>query len=369
MIDKAIRHIAGGAAAGGFMGGIGGLATGEEGGVGKGIFGGALVGAVAGGGVSSLTTRGGILNNAAISLGGIADDLMGNTGSAAYFRAVESNRGLNATREGIVNNLQGVRNQRRAGEELATEKVTSNALSDQAKRDTLIHLRDNKNMNVGNIDDVSDSDLLKFVTSKQAGYTEDVLNEPFHGPMKQFISEMEQGQAAAKQTYADSDIGKGVSAQIQKYESELSDFGTKNNATMDANQKLIDAGPGSGSVGDFFEGLGDVNIAANKQFEEYRGLNKKFKAGDMEDADYARMMNMEAEFGSELSASIRSGTELNSQVAGYSQHISNMRNNVSATNRALTYGGAGLTGVMVGASMGRRKNHKRGLNSKRGVRF
>src|SRR5210317_1611028 len=86
-----LKGIFAGMGAGAVMGGMGGMVSGDEGAVGKGVVGGAIMGSVAGAGTSSLMSKGGILNRAAMSAGGMVDDMLGNTSNAAYFKALRSN--------------------------------------------------------------------------------------------------------------------------------------------------------------------------------------------------------------------------------------------------------------------------------------
>lgn len=378
MIGKLFSHIGGGAAAGGFMGGIGGLMAGDEGSVGKGAFAGAIVGGVAGSGVASLSTRGGVLNKAAMSAGGMVDDLMGNTSSAGYFRAVDSNAELMPGLKKAQSTLDDAQGAYNSSVRRSMEGVTSDALSGQDKRATVDYLTNEKGMDPANfrIDEsapgggVSDSDLLRMVTSKEAGYSDEVLKDPMHGNLNKFIQEMQTQRTGAKEAFVKGDVAKGYGKAVQEAETELSTYSAKHGTTIEANNKLIEAGPSSGgSFSDFFEGLGDSSRAAENNLVAYQKLQKSAKDGSIDDADYARMMNMEADFGEKLSASLHDGTLNRTTNKAYQKYQKSIKKNVAATNKALTYSGAGLTGVMVGSSMSRGKSHKRGMNSKRGARF
>lgn len=57
-------------------------------------------------------------------------------------------------------------------------------------------------------------------------------------------------------------------------------------------------------------------------------------------------------------------------AAGYNMHLSSAQNTISSRNSAMLFGGAGLTGAMVGGShSSNRKSKRRGFNKSRGSRF
>lgn len=371
MITGTTANILGGAGAGAAMGGIGGMMTGEEGAVGKGVVGGAIVGGIAGAGASSLMSSGGILNRAAMSVGGIADDMLGNTSNAAYFKALRSNVDISATMDASKSKQAYSAAQKEYDEAFSNfAKAQSQAFDDFM--DSKAYTVNDKNKKIkteefkklrkraGKQHNVSASE----VTDDQLRET--YLRERFDKAEDMSLGHNDQGQEIFEER------GKSLLERISKTKNAFDTEFADSRTTMQANQKIIDAGPsGSGSISDFFQGLGDSTARAQNNVAEYQRLGKKVADGSIEDADYARMMNLESEMGPGLTRSI------NNRRAGYDMHgdtnfqdyMGRMKGNVSDRNRAITFAGAGLTGVMVGSQMGNRRNHKRGMNAKRGARF
>lgn len=368
-----LKGIFAGMGAGAVMGGMGGMVSGDEGAVGKGIVGGAIVGGVSGAGASSLMSSGGILNRAAQSAGGMVDDMLGNTSNAAYFKALRSNTDIASQMDASKTKKAYTAAQKEYNEafsDFATKQTRTfddfmkSGAYQQGKKglvmtDEFKKLRKTSAQQHGvKTKDLSEDQLRETYLRRDFDAREDVVKKTKDpdGNLIEFTEE--RGKSLLEQ----------VATTKQAYNTEFAEA----QQTMARNQKIIDAGPsGSGSISDFFEGLGDSTVVAQNNVAEYQRLGKKAADGSIEDADYSRMMNLESEMGPELTASI------NNKKAGYSMHgdenfqsyMSRIKGNVSDRNRAVTFAGAGLTGAMVGSQMGSRRKHKRGMNAKRGARF
>jgi hypothetical protein len=150
----------------------------------------------------------------------------------------------------------------------------------------------------------------------------------------------------------------------------IRDFDSTNRELMESNRAIMaDSPSASGSIEDMFYNMGGgARARADANIASYR---KMAGQTDLDDAGYARMAEMESSMGVDLTRSIRNSdpSSMNKDLAGYDQHVANMKDNVAARNRAIIMGGAGLTGGMVGINSGKRRNHRRGMNSRRGARF